>query len=76
MTITEAAAQSGLSPYTLKAGARAGAFEADMPRGRRGGWEINSVSFAQWLLRRRARTGNAPARARAIRELQSTGSSL
>lgn len=73
MSILEASQASGLSPYTLKAEARRGSFEADLPRGRRGGYDIDPQSFELWLLRRRTKTGNAPARARARRQLQALG---
>lgn len=69
MSILEAAQLSGLAPYTLKAQARNGEFEADMPRGRRGGYVIDETSFRLWMIRRRLKTGNGPARARARREL-------
>jgi hypothetical protein len=73
MSLAEAATLSGLSGYTLKAEARLGSFEADLPRGRRGGYEIDPRSFELWLIRRKLKTGNAPARARARRQLQSLG---
>jgi|SanBayMetagenome_1026888.scaffolds.fasta_scaffold147911_1 hypothetical protein len=73
MSILEASQACGLSPYTLKQEARRGSFEADLPRGRRGGYDINAQSFEIWLVRRKLKTGNAPARARARRQLESLG---
>lgn len=73
MTILEASELCGLSPYTLKAEARKGSFEADLPRGRRGGYDIDPRSFELWLIRRKLKTGNGPARARARRQLESLG---
>lgn len=69
MTLAEAMAESGLSAFTLRAEARKGSFEADLPRGKRGGYVFDDRSFRCWLLRRRLKTGNAPARARARRQL-------
>lgn len=73
MTILEAAQISGLSPYTLKAEAHKGSFEADMPRGRRYGYVIDRQSFDLWLIRRKLKTGNSPARAKARRQLAELG---
>lgn len=73
MNIAQASAESGLSAYVLKAHARNGSFEADMPRGRRGGYVIDDQSFRVWLIRRRMKTGNAPAKARARRQLMDLG---
>jgi hypothetical protein len=75
MTIQDAVAHTGLSYFTLVREAKRGSFEADMPRGRRGGWVINPRSFHLWTLRRKIKTGNAPARAsarRAIEALETT----
>lgn len=76
MSIREASELSGFSAYTLKEYAREGAFEADLPRGRRFGYVIDRESFELWLLRRRMKTGNSPARARARRELLNRGVSV
>ena len=73
MTILEASRACGLSPFTLKKEAREGSFEADLPRGRRGGYNIDPRSFELWLIRRKLKTGNGPARARARRQLESLG---
>lgn len=73
MTTKEAALEAGLSVYTIKCEAHRGSFEADLPRGRRGGWDIDPNSFRAWLIRRRMKTGNAPARARARRQLAELG---
>jgi hypothetical protein len=74
MSIVDASLESGLSAWTLKVEARRGSFEADLPRGRRGGYVIDAESFRLWMLRRRLKTGNAPARARARRQLAELGS--
>lgn len=76
MTIQDAISKTGLGYFTLVREAKAGSFEADMPRGRRGGWEINPTSFQVWWLRRRMKTGNAPGRAAARRELAAMGGAL
>ncbi len=73
MTVEEASKESGLAPFTIKVECRRGSFEADKPRERRGGWLIDEESFRCWLLRRKMRTGNAPARARARRRLMEMG---
>jgi hypothetical protein len=73
MTTAEAAQEAGLSVYTIKCEAHRGSFEADLPRGRRGGWVIDPESFRAWLIRRRIKTGNGPARARAKRQLLEMG---
>ena len=70
MTILEASQACGLSPYTLKAEARKGSFEADLPRGRCGGYVIDRQSFELWLIKRKIKTGNGPARAKALRQLE------
>jgi hypothetical protein len=73
MTVEDASKESGLAPSTIKVECRRGSFEADQPRGRRGGWQIDKDSFRCWLLRRKMRTGNAPARAKARRQLMEMG---
>lgn len=73
MTILEASQACGLSPYTIKAEARKGSFEADLPRGRKFGYVIDPQSFEMWLIRRKLKTGNGPARARAKRQLLEMG---
>jgi hypothetical protein len=73
MSIKDAMTQTGLSYHTLVCEAAKGSFEADLPRGRRGGWVINPRSFQCWILRRKMKTGNAPARAAARRELEAMG---
>ncbi|MBE2180891.1 MAG: hypothetical protein IAE97_10500 [Chthoniobacterales bacterium] len=70
MTLAEAMAESGLSAYTLKVEARKGSFEADLPRGRRGGYVFDEATFRHWLIRRRLKTGNPISRARARRQLE------
>lgn len=69
MTTAEAAAQSGLTQWMVGEAAKRGDFVADKPRGNRGGWVIDRQSFNDWLLRRKLRTGNAPCRAMARRQL-------
>jgi len=73
MNIQEAMAACGMGYSTLVREAARGSFEADLPRGRRGGWEIEPRSFKCWLLRRKLKTGNAPARAAARRALEEMG---
>lgn len=73
MTIKECAAECGMGYSTLIREVEKGSFEADMPRGRRGGWVVNPVSFRCWWLRRRMKTGNTPGRAAARRELMAMG---
>lgn len=73
MNIQEAMQECGLSYHTLVCEAAKGSFEADLPRGRRGGWVINPRSFQCWILRRKMKTGNAPARAAARRALMEMG---
>jgi hypothetical protein len=73
MSILEASQLCGLSAYTLKAEARKGSFVADMPRGRMGGYVIDRESFELWLIRRKLKTGNSPARALARRQLEQLG---
>jgi hypothetical protein len=70
MSILEASQACGLSPYTLKAEARKGSFEADLPRGRKFGYVIDPQSFELWLIKRKIKTGNGPARAKALRQLE------
>jgi hypothetical protein len=76
MSIQDAMKECGLGYFTLIREAKKGSFEADMPRGRSGGWDINEQSFKCWWLRRRMKTGNAPGRAAARRELAALGGSL
>lgn len=73
MSIIEASELCGLSPYTLKAEARKGSFVADLPRGRKFGYVIDPRSFELWRIRRKLKTGNAPARALAKRQLEEMG---
>ncbi|MEI6072772.1 MAG: hypothetical protein WCS31_13340 [Verrucomicrobiae bacterium] len=73
MNIQDALAKSGLGYSTIVREAAKGSFEADLPRGRRGGWVIEPRSFDCWLLRRKLKTGNSPARAAARRALEEMG---
>lgn len=73
MTIQEAMTITGLSYNTINRQILKGSFEADKPAGNRGGWKINRRSFEVWILRKRIKTGNSPARAAARRELQEMG---
>ena len=73
MNIQDAMTKSGLGYSMLVREAAKGSFEADLPRGRRGGWVIEPRSFDCWLLRRKMKTGNAPARAAARRALEEMG---
>ena len=63
MTLKEAASESGLSAWTIMNAAKADQFAAEKPRGSRGGWVIDPQSFRDWLLRRRLKGANGPARA-------------
>lgn len=76
MNLQDAMAECGMSYFTLVREAKKGSFEADLPRGRRGGWVIEPRSFKCWLLRRKMKTGNAPAKASARRELEDMGGIL
>ena len=73
MTIRDASEESGLSCYTLREYARRGEFAAYMMRGKKGGYEIEPRNFRAWVLLRRMRTGNGPARQQAKRELYRLG---
>ena len=73
MNIKEAMAECGLGYFMLVREAKKGSFEADLPRGRRGGWVIEPRSFRCWLLRRKIKTGNSPAKAAARRALEEMG---
>ena len=73
MNIKDAMRESGLSYCTLTQEAVKGSFEAHKPRGNRGGWEIEPRSFQCWILRRKMKTGNSPARAAARRALMEMG---
>lgn len=73
MNMREAMKTSGLAYSTLVRYCAAGAFEASLPRGRRGGWDISERSFQVWLMRRRTKMGNAPAKAAARRALEMMG---
>lgn len=73
MTTQDAMAATGLSYNTINREIIKGSFEADKPRGNRGGWEIESRSFHLWILRKKMKTGNAPARAAARRALMEMG---
>lgn len=67
---------SGLSRFTLRKECRSGSFEAYLPRGRRGGYVIDRRSFEIWMLLKKMKTGNGPARAKARRQLMSLGAAL
>jgi len=69
MSISEASKQSGLSPAMITRAAKASQFVADKPRGNRGGWVIDQPSFALWLVRRVASTGNTMAQAEALNKI-------
>ena len=76
MNLKDAMAECGIGYFTLVREAKKGSFEADLPRGRRGGWVIEPRSFKCWVLRRKMKTGNAPARASARRALMEMGAIL
>jgi hypothetical protein len=76
VTIQDAIGLSGLGYYTMVKEAAKGSFEAHKPRGNKGGWQIDARSFQCWMLRRKMKTGNAPARAAARRELAEMGAAL
>ena len=63
MTAKEASKESGLSIWTIQNYANNDAFAAEKPNGPRGGWQIDPQSFRDWLLRRRLKGANGPARA-------------
>jgi hypothetical protein len=73
MTIADAIAETGMSYTTINREINKGSFEADKPRGNRGGWQIDARSLRMWLVRRKIKTGNGPARAAARRELAEMG---
>lgn len=73
MSIHDAMGLTGLCYTSLVKKASAGEFEAHKPRGNKGGWEIDSRSFQCWILRRKLKTGNGPARAAARRALEAMG---
>lgn len=58
MTIQEAAKISGYTVWTLQKFARNNQFAASKPRGNRGGWEIEEVSFLSFLKRRKLAGAN------------------
>lgn len=70
MTLIEAMKQSGLCRSVVLAACKRSEFEAYKPRGNRGGWDIDPISFRGWIIRRKLKSGNAIARAAARRELE------
>lgn len=73
ITVQQACEISGLSTYTIRCECRRGSFEAYFPRGRKFGYAIDRRSFEIWMLLKKMKTGNAPARARARRQLAELG---
>jgi hypothetical protein len=54
----QAAAMTGYSVYMIRRFAHRGEFDAWMPRGKRGGWEIVKPSFEAWWSSKRASSMN------------------
>jgi hypothetical protein len=63
MNAKEASQESGLSVFTISKHARNDQFAAEKPNGDTGGWQIDPQSFRDWLMRRRLKGANGPARA-------------
>lgn len=58
MTLHEASTASGFAVRTLYRKIKEGAFVAFLPKGRRGGWEINESSFRSWVRANRIASAN------------------
>lgn len=76
MTLKEAIELSGLGRSTILAGVKSSQFEASLPRGRRGGLQIERRTFEHWLLRRTLKNGNSMAKAAARRKMAAMGGAL
>lgn len=54
----QAAAMTGYSVFMIRRFANRGEFQACMPRGKRGGWQILKPSFEAWWQAKRASSSN------------------